>query len=160
MKNLLTVILLTLASSSVLAAGTHDHGHGKAGFAVGEPTGDEPDRVFDVSMRDTMHFVFSPELEDLHDGEVIRFNVRNDGKILHEFSIGNAVEQKAHAEMMREMPNMKHEDPNTVSLEPGESAAITWRFKGHDTVVFSCNVPGHFEAGMQHDLTIMGSHSN
>ena len=107
-----------------------------------------------------MRFVFSPEFEDLHDGEVIRFNVRNDGKILHEFSIGNAAEQMEHAKMMRDMPNMKHEDPNTVSLEPGASATITWRFKGQDTVVFSCNIPGHFEAGMHHDLAIIGSHSS
>jgi uncharacterized cupredoxin-like copper-binding protein len=160
MKNLLTLILLTLTYTSALAGGTHDHGHGKAEFAVGEPTEDKPDRVFDVSMRDTMRFVFSPEFEDLHDGEVIRFNVRNDGKILHEFSIGNAAEQMEHAKMMRDMPNMKHEDPNTVSLEPGASATITWRFKGQDTVVFSCNIPGHFEAGMHHDLAIIGSHSS
>jgi uncharacterized cupredoxin-like copper-binding protein len=25
---------------------------------------------------------------------------------------------------------------------------------GKDTVVFACNIPGHFEAGMQHALAI------
>ena len=162
MKKLIAIVILSLAPAMVLAGGTddhaHGHGHGKGTFAVGEPSGDKPDRVFEVSMRDTMRFVFRPDFDDLHDGEVIRFNLRNDGRILHEFSIGNAAEQKAHAKMMRDMPNMKHEDPNTVSLEPGESSAITWRFKGHNTVVFACNIPGHFEAGMRHDLAIMASH--
>ena len=154
MKKLITIFILSLFSAAVIAGGTddhaHGHGHGKAGFAVGEPTGDKPDRVFEVSMRDTMRFVFRPEFDELHDGEVIRFDVRNDGNILHEFSIGNAAEQKAHAAMMRKMPNMKHEDPNTVSLEPGESASLSWRFEGSQTVIFACNIPGHFEAGMRH----------
>ena len=105
-------------------------------------------------MRDTMRFVFSPDFGDLYDGDVIRFDVRNDGAILHEFSIGNAADQVEHAKMMRAMPDMKHDDPNTVSLEPGASASITWRFTGKDTVVFACNIPGHFEAGMHYDLPI------
>lgn len=157
MNKLLIVLILTLTSTSILAGGTHGDGHGGAKFSVGEPASGKPDRIFDVSMRDNMRFVFKPEFKDLHDGEVIRFNVKNDGAIVHEFSIGNAADQVEHAKMMREMPGMKHVDPNTVSLEPGESATITWRFKGGDTVVFACNIPGHFEAGMHHDLPMMGS---
>lgn len=160
MKKLLTAIFITFTSTSILASGTHEdsHGHGDdhghAKFSVGEPAKEKPDRIFDVSMVDNMRFVFTPEFKDLHDGEVIQFNVKNDGAIVHEFSIGNAADQVKHAKMMREMPNMKHADPNTVSLESGESATITWRFKGDDTVVFACNEPGHFEAGMHHNLAI------
>lgn len=156
MKILLAAVVLTLTSTSILASGTHgdSHGHDDAKFSVGEPASGKPDRIFEVSMGDNMRFVFTPEFEDLHDGEVIQFNVKNDGVIVHEFSIGNADDQVEHAKMMREMPGMKHVDPNTVSLESGESATITWRFKGDDTVVFACNVPGHFEAGMHHKLPI------
>ena len=156
MKYLVTFFFLTFTSAQVLAAGSsdhsHGHDHGHAEFAVGGPAKGEPDRVIEVSMVDTMRFVFDPAFDSLYTGEVVRFNVHNDGKVAHEFSIGNAAEQKQHAEMMRKMPNMKHDDPNTVSLAPGESASLTWRFKGDDTVVFSCNVPGHFEAGMHHSL--------
>ncbi|CEG59257.1 Copper-binding protein (fragment) (plasmid) [Legionella fallonii LLAP-10] len=52
--------------------------------------------------------------------------------------------------MMRAMPNMVHEDGNTITLKPGETKTLTWKFKstpGHE-IVFSCNIPGHFEAGM------------
>ena len=158
MHKVLTSIALIIASPTLFAGGTHDHGHGTAEFSVGQPAAGAPDWIIDVSMRDTMRFVFSPEFDNLHDGEVIRLNVHNDGNILHEFSIGNAVDQVKHAQMMRAMPDMKHEDPNTVSLEPGASATLSWRFEGGDTVVFACNIPGHFEAGMRHDLAIMGLH--
>ena len=156
MKYLITLIFSTFISTTALAAGSgdHSHDHGKAEFQVGQPHDGEPDRVIEVSMLDTMRFEFAPEFHSLHAGEVIRFWVRNDGNIVHEFSIGNAEEQKKHAEMMRKMPNMKHDDPNTVSLEPGESATLTWKFMGDDTVVFACNEPGHFEAGMRHSLDI------
>jgi uncharacterized cupredoxin-like copper-binding protein len=159
MKHLIKLVLLSLTftTTPLLATGSHDHSHvgENAKFAVGAPAKGKPDRVYQVSMRDTMRFVFSPEFERLHESDVIRFEVRNDGKIRHEFSIGNAEEQKKHAEMMRKMPDMQHEDPNTVSLEPGETATITWRFKGGDTVVFACNIPGHYEAGMSHELAMI-----
>ena len=159
-KRIMTVFLILL-SPGVNAAGTHGHGHGEHKFSVGEPASGKPDRIYEVSMRDTMRFVFSPDFNELHDGDVIRFEVRNDGAILHEFSIGNAADQVEHAKMMRAMPDMKHSDPNTVSLEPSERGSITWRFMGKDTVVFACNIPGHFEAGMRHDLPIMDkSHSH
>lgn len=157
MRNLLAIIVLTFTSTSILAGGTHSDGHGMANFSVGEPAKGKPDREFNVSMRDTMQYVFDPAFENLHDGEVIQFNVRNDGKIPHEFSIGNSAEQSEHAKMMRKMPNMKHEDPNAVILEPGESATLKWRFKGGETVVFACNIPGHYEAGMYHRLAMLES---
>jgi len=56
--------------------------------------------------------------------------------------------------MMQNMPDMKHNDPNTVSLAPGKSAKLSRKFMGKDTVVFACNIPGHFEAGMKKVLAI------
>lgn len=160
MKQIQFLILFTIFSSTAFAAGSGGHSHGEshghegAQFGVGQPFNGKPDRTVMVSMLDTMRFEFSPELTDLHQGEVIKFVVKNDGSIVHEFSIGNSEEQMQHAEMMRKMPNMMHKDPNTVSLKPGEVANLTWRFMGKDKVVFACNIPGHFEAGMHHDIAI------
>ena len=150
MKHVFTVVVLSLFSSAVLASGTHSHSHESMQYSVGEPGKRSPDRVISVSMQDSMRFEFAPELGSLKDGETIEFRVRNDGNIQHEFSIGNAEDQVKHAQMMQKMPGMKHNDPNTVSLAPGESASLSWKFMGKDTVVFSCNIPGHFEAGMKH----------
>jgi uncharacterized cupredoxin-like copper-binding protein len=137
-----------------IASGTHEHGHDGAKFSVGEPGKGPPDRQVKVAMLDTMRFSFEPELNFLKDGETIEFIVTNNGVIKHEFSIGNAEDQVKHAEMMRKMPDMDHQDPNTVSLSAGEMARLSWRFTGDDTVVFACNIPGHFEAGMKHVLAI------
>lgn len=105
-----------------------------------------------------MQFSFS-ENPKLHNGEIITFEITNVGKVTHEFSIGDEEEQKAHQKMMRAMPDMIHEDGNTVTLKPGETKALTWKFKsnpGHD-VVFSCNIPGHFEAGMYKRVKVAAS---
>jgi uncharacterized cupredoxin-like copper-binding protein len=44
---------------------------------------------------------------------------------------------------------MEHDDPNSVLLEPGKSAQIVWTFPSDTALDFACNVPGHYEAGMQ-----------
>jgi uncharacterized cupredoxin-like copper-binding protein len=157
MKFVTTTIILALFSSTLMASGTHSQGHDNAKYSVGEPGKGITDRSISVSMRDTMRFVFEPVLGELKHGETIEFNVRNDGQIQHEFSIGNAEDQVKHAAMMQKMPDMKHSDPNTVSLAPGESAKLSWKFMGKDTVVFACNIPGHFEAGMKLALAIKSS---
>lgn len=144
----------------VIASGTHKHNHDDDKFSVGEPGKGAPDRQVKVSMLDTMRFVFDPELNSLRHGEMIEFVVTNNGVIKHEFSIGNAEDQVKHAEMMRKMPDMDHQDPNTVSLTAGETARISWRFMGNDTVVFACNIPGHFEAGMKAVLPITTADRN
>ena len=153
-------IALALFSSTSMAAGTDSHSHDETKYSVGEPGKGIPDRSISVTMRDTMRFVFDPDLNDLKHGETIEFNVRNDGQIQHEFSIGNAEDQVKHATMMQKMPSMKHSDPNTVSLAPGESAKLSWKFMGKDTVVFACNIPGHFEAGMKDTLVIGGNQAD
>lgn len=154
MKHVTKAVLLSLFSTTLMAGGTHSHSHDNMKFSVGEPGKGAPDRVVSVSMRDTMRFNFAPELGSLKDGEIIEFRIKNDGFIQHEFSIGNAEDQVKHAIMMQKMPDMKHSDPNTVSLAPGESANLSWKFMGIETVVFACNIPGHFEAGMKHAQAI------
>jgi uncharacterized cupredoxin-like copper-binding protein len=154
MKQVIKAVLLGPFSTAVIASGSHDHSHGPTEYAVGEPGKGEPDRIIAVSMQDSMRFDFNPQLDEITTGETIEFRVTNDGQVQHEFSIGNAKEQIRHAQMMQKMPNMKHDDPNTVSLAPGESARISWKFFGNDEVVFACNIPGHFEAGMKHTRQI------
>ncbi len=54
--------------------------------------------------------------------------------------------------MMKKTPNMKHEDdPAAVTLEPGETKAVVWKFdkKPASPLEFACHEPGHYEAGMK-----------
>jgi uncharacterized cupredoxin-like copper-binding protein len=136
----------------------HGHGsHDSHASSVGEPSQRAAaNKVIKVEATDDMKFNFSENL-DIKEGEVITFVVTNNGDMRHEFSIGSNEEQKAHREMMRKMPNMKHEDGNTITVEAGQTKELTWKFKGNEKVVMACNIPGHFEAGM-HAMAKIGMH--
>ena len=43
---------------------------------------------------------------------------------------------------------MRHDDPNTVMLAPGESKELVWKFTKAMEIEFACNMPGHYESGM------------
>jgi uncharacterized cupredoxin-like copper-binding protein len=128
----------------------HDKGHTAIGHAsaVGGPAeASAAGRTINVGLLDTMRFAFDAPLA-LKRGEVVRFVVTNRGQMRHEFSIGSEAEQDSHRAMMRSMPNMVHQDPNAVTVEPGETKELVWRFDGDQPVVIACNIPGHAEAGM------------
>ena len=80
--------------------------------------------------------------------------VKNGGKIKHEMVLGTTKELKAHAEMMRKMPGMEHDDANEVTVEPGKTGEFVWQFTKAGTFDFACFEPGHFEAGMVGKVTV------
>lgn len=138
------------ASSAAHAAGGHHH-H----FAFGEPaTLAEATKTIHVRATDQMKLVF--DNEDIRRGDVVAFVVTNTGAAPHEFGIADEAGQDAHQREMASMPGMKHEDPNVVSLAPGETKTLVWRFDFPRAmpIVFACNVPGHYQAGMFTRLTV------
>jgi uncharacterized cupredoxin-like copper-binding protein len=107
-------------------------------------------RTVEVQASDDMRF--SPGRIEVKRGETIRFVVRNTGKIAHEFSIGDRNAHKAHAAMMKSMPDMHHEDSETtVMVEPGKTKTLIWKFDKQPAgpLEIACNIPGHYEAGMK-----------
>jgi uncharacterized cupredoxin-like copper-binding protein len=94
------------------------------------------------------------EQPDIKDGDIVKFVITNQGKIPHEFSLGSAAEQETHREMMKQMPGMVHTDGNTITVQPGETQELAWQFTGKNQVVFACNIPGHFEGGMHHEVEV------
>ena len=116
--------------------GSHEHGghddgghdHGAQSSPTGAPaSAAEVSKTIRVTMLDSMRYEFG-EFPGIHRNEVVRFVVTNRGKIRHEFSIGNAEEQREHAQMMREMPDMVHRDGNTLSL--GRSSRLRKSLSG------------------------------
>ncbi len=142
-----TIILAGFLSGIFInAACAHTHHESSIGNPVDAK---KATKTIKVTASDDMRFNFS-QSPQFHDGEIISFEVTNTGKVAHEFSISDEKEQKAHQKMMRAMPGMVHEDGNTITINPGETRTLTWQFKSNhqQNVVFSCNIPGHFEAGM------------
>lgn len=154
MKKLLTLLLLSFLPGLSFAAGEHagDHGEGKA-LSTGTP-GHSVDvsRTIKVEMDDNMRF--SPTQITVKAGETIRFSVKNRGQLPHEFVIGNTSELKAHAQMMREMPDMQHHDAKMVNLNGGQTGALIWKFNQAGSVDFACLIAGHWEAGMKGEIAI------
>ena len=163
MKKYLLALVLSVAPLLALAAGEHSGGHSMDGNAmpghsmkghdmssmssVGKP-GDpgKVDRTVEVVMNDSMRF--EPALIEVKKGETIRFFVKNAGKIPHEMVIGSIDDLKAHAEEMRNMSDMKHAEPNMITLNGGQRGGLVWTFDQAGTVDFACLIPGHMEAGM------------
>jgi len=130
-----------------------NHGH-HMGSASGESAKlEEVTKTIHLDAADEMKFNFKQQL-DISKGDVVKFVVTNTGKINHEFSIGNESEQEKHRAMMRNMPDMVHEDGNSITVKPGETKELIWKFHGDPKVVFACNIPGHSEAGMMHRMTV------
>lgn len=148
--------LLALAAAMALCtshATAHDHRYtfGQPGPAAAAT------RTYHYELTDSMRFV-SKDTRVIRRGETVKFIIRNSGRLTHEFSLGDVAFQKAHAEMMKAMPDMKHADPNTVSVPPGQTRTLVWTFSTQSPsgiVQIGCHVPGHFEAGMKADLQII-----
>lgn len=152
MKTNILVFVAAFALSASLWAeeGHHDH-HSAMPHAHASKAGKpgNPGRIdvtVPVTTLDTMRY--QPADFSFKRGQTVKFVVTNKGQLAHEFGVGTLEEQKAHAEMMKSMPDMKHDDPSVVVIDPGETRELIWRFTNRGTFQIGCHVPGHFEAGM------------
>jgi uncharacterized cupredoxin-like copper-binding protein len=166
----LTALLLgTVSASAALADEGHAHG-----AHIGEPGKMGPGvRTIQVMMNDNF---YDPESVQVKSGETIRFVLTNKGEFLHEFNIGTAAMHAEHQQEMAmmmehgmltptgmnhdmenmdhsqmggmDMSEMKHDDPNSVLVEPGKKAELVWKFTQDTSLEFACNIPGHYESGM------------
>jgi uncharacterized cupredoxin-like copper-binding protein len=151
----IVVLSAALSPATALAHGSTSHGsHGAAqvsGQKEQKPWGIAGDprrvaRTITVSMTDDMQF--RPGTIEVRRGETIRLRVRNDGKVLHELVIGTRQELDEHAAMMVKFPNMEHDDPWMVHVDPGKSGDLVWHFNRAGEFEFACLIPGHYQAGM------------
>jgi uncharacterized cupredoxin-like copper-binding protein len=105
-----------------------------------------------VEMTDRMRF--SPAEITVKRGEIIRFEVVNQGKVEHELVLGTMDSLKQHAEHMKMHPGMDHDEANAVEVPAGKSGVLGWRFTKAGVFYYGCLVPGHFEAGMVGKVTV------
>ncbi|WP_414158613.1 plastocyanin/azurin family copper-binding protein [Pseudomonas sp. BNK-45] len=136
-------------------------------------------RTVEVVMGDMS---FSPKALAVKAGETVRFVLINKGQLLHEFNLGDAAMHAEHQQEMLKMQQsgmltptamqamdhsamahgsmagmehgMQHDDPNSVLVEPGKQAELTWTFTKSGSLEFACNIPGHYQAGMVGKLTV------
>lgn len=145
-----------LLSFGAMAAPGHGAGHGgghDSAAPIGKPGNPaKVSRTIVVDMTDAMRF--TPDKIDVKAGETIRFKVSNSGKIRHEMVLGTTADLNSHYQMMLKDPGMRHEEPNSVSLEAGKAGDIVWTFDKAGTVAFACLEPGHYPAGMKGAVSV------
>jgi uncharacterized cupredoxin-like copper-binding protein len=128
-------------------------GAGLAGWAVpgvvgalGPGEADVPNVVLTVR-----HSRFVPDRVAVAPGATVRFVVRNDDPIDHEFIVGP------------EAVHLRHESgteashgavPGEVSLPAGGTAETTYTFAGPGPVAFACHLPGHLAFGMRGQVDV------
>ncbi|MCP2066479.1 cupredoxin domain-containing protein [Pseudomonas laurylsulfatiphila] len=172
-KSLAQILCLLALSSPVWAAGGHAYDFGQPAPAA------KATRSVELVMGDMS---FTPKAIDIKAGETVRFVLVNKGQLLHEFNLGDAAMHARHQQEMLQMQQggmltptgmkamdhgsmagmdhgkmdhgMKHDDPNSVLVEPGKTAELTWTFSKATGLEFACNIPGHYQAGMVGKLTV------
>ncbi len=148
-------LTLALSAGIATAGGNHAGGHHDSD-SIGEP-GKAADvkRTVNVDMTDAMRF--TPNAISVKQGETIKFVVKNSGKVKHEMVLGTEGELKEHYEAMKKFPEMEHADPNMVTVQPGQTGEIVWKFSKSGTVNFACLQPGHYDAGMKGAVKVAGT---
>ncbi|MBT9492320.1 MAG: cupredoxin family protein [Paucibacter sp.] len=147
----LLVAAALCASSQAGAHGSDAHPVAAPGKAVQQAWGiaakaKTPARQVEVSMSDAMRF--TPSLIDVKLGETIKFIIKNEGQVMHEFVLGTEATLAQHAAMMMKFPNMEHDEPYMAHVPPGKTGEIIWTFNRAGEFDFACLIAGHYQAGM------------
>ncbi len=119
-------------------------------YSAGEP-GDatKPARIVQVTMVEADgKMLFLPNRIEIKKDEQVKFMLRNNGELDHEFILATTAENLKHAESMKKNPDMEHDDPNGKRLAPKKTDRIVWRFTQIGEFEYSCLIPGHREGGM------------
>ena len=146
---------LVAAASSIAGAvapvpGLAHEGHDHGNFSAGEP-GDpkKPARVIKVRMReDGNKKFFEPSRIEVRRGEQIRFAIQNDCSGPHEFVLATAAENRKHADEMKKLPEMEHDDPNAKRVQASKGLELVWKFTKRGEFQFASVIPGDYDAGM------------
>ena len=115
-------------------------------------------KTIEVGMADNMRF--TPDRIEVHQGETVRFVVRNKGQQMHEFVIGTKAENDKHAELMVKFPNMEHDEPYMAHVPPGKTGEIVWTFNRAGDFDFACLIAGHYQAGMVGQVKVIAAHKH
>lgn len=112
-------------------------------------------RVITITMAD---MAYSPSSISVGKGETVTFRFRNNGSAVHEAVIGTAEYQMDHGASMTGSTTtagghgMGHAGTgadNMVTVDPGKTGEMTYRFDDSGTMLIGCHQPGHYEAGMK-----------
>lgn len=141
-------IALSLGAIAAAAKAAGSHAGGRDEATIGEP-GKAANVTRTVKIDNSDALRYTPASIDAKQGETIRFVITNLGKVDHELVLGTNKELKEHYEVMKKFPEMEHADGNMVTVAPGKTGAVIWKFTQAGKTDSACLQPGHYDAGMK-----------
>lgn len=145
-------------SSGGQSSGGDHSGHG--GDATKAPSGSATDAgAKTVAIEMTDELVYKPGNLDVGGGEKIRFVFTNVGKLPHDALIGDAHVQDEHEAGAKEgeghgSHHHGGEPPPFVTVNPGETKEVEYKFTTPGEVIIGCHQNGHYAAGMKLSITV------
>ena len=106
-----------------------------------------------IEVRTTDELRFEPADISAGVGESVRFEVTNDGSMVHEFLIGDEAAQDEFAAEMAEGGG-HHDTDAGVTVEPGETETFEYTFAEAGELQAGCHEPGHYEGGMVASISV------
>lgn len=98
---------------------------------------------------------FDPASVTVGVGDTVRFVVSNTGAIPHEFVLGNQAFQDQHEQEMSGMSGSPMPDEaGSISVDPGATEVVVWRFTRPGRFQYGCHLPGHYAAGMKGEIAV------
>jgi uncharacterized cupredoxin-like copper-binding protein len=118
---------------------------------TGGPESELADGDVTIEMRDTL---FSPDDLTVDRGQEVTFRFVNKGKLRHDAFIGDEEAQGMHEEEARMSDDEGHgghaaEEKDAITVEPGKTGTLTYRFTKRGETIIGCHEPGHYTAGMR-----------
>jgi uncharacterized cupredoxin-like copper-binding protein len=138
------------AALAVVLAGAVAGAGGGAAFALSGRLGGRGDGMPTVVVT-ARHSRFMPGRITVPAGTAVRFVVRNDDPIAHEFIVGPPAVHQRHENGTEAYHGAV---PGEVSVGNGEQAETTYVFREPGTMVFACHLPGHFTYGMHGEVVV------
>ena len=157
----LFAVSIALAGVAVQAHKDEDHSK-KAGPVKKEQkdwgiAGDAKAGIRTVEFKMTDNMRFTPDKLEVKQGDTIKFVLKNDGAVLHEFVLGTKKELDEHAALMVKFPTMEHSEPYMAHVSPGKTGEIIWTFNRAGDFDFACLIAGHYSAGMVGKIKVVAA---
>jgi uncharacterized cupredoxin-like copper-binding protein len=134
-------LVIALVTFGVLtAAGCSSDSTGSAGPPANRPTEPAlrpPDGTQAVTLTVDNSMSFEPSTINLHAGEPVQLNLKNNGQMPHDFTLTEGVSE-----------------PVKITATGGKTASVTFTVTTPGTYSFDCSMPGHAAAGMRGTITV------
>ena len=109
-------------------------------------------RTIEIRMSDELRY--NPADINVTAGETVRFEVTNDGEVVHEFLIGDEAAQAEFAAEMAAGDSHGRMDAG-VTVEPGQSETFEYTFDDPEAELLAgCHEPGHYDGGMVASINV------